>query len=253
MERRNVATVDIPGAFLQVDMDNEVHMQLEGKMAELVVQLDRALYTKYLTEENGKLVIYVQLKKALYGTLKAPLLFWKHLSAKLIGWGFAANPYDSCVVNNGAQCTILWHVDDLKISHVNPDVVTEVIKLLEAEYGKGAPLSIKRSKIHNYLGMTLDYSMPGKVKFLMLDYIDNMLAELPDDMLGESPTPAPTHLFEVNPDAAKLSPENAKLFHHNTAKLLFLCKRASPDIQLAVAFLCTRVKSPDVDDYKKLA
>jgi hypothetical protein len=42
------------------------------------------------------------------------------------------------------------------------------------------------------------------------------------------------------------------MFHHNVAKLPFLCKRARPDIQTAVSFLCTRVKSPDVDDYKKL-
>jgi hypothetical protein len=38
-----------------------------------------------------------------------------------------------------------------------------------------------------------------------------------------------------------------------TAQLLFLSKRARPDIQTAVAFLCTRVKSPDEDDWKKLA
>ena len=43
------------------------------------------------------------------------------------------------------------------------------------------------------------------------------------------------------------------MFHHNTAKLLFLSKRARPDIQTAVAFLTTRVKLPDRDDYKKLA
>ena len=36
------------------------------------------------------------------------------------------------------------------------------------------------------------------------------------------------------------------------AKLLFLCKRARPDIQTAVSFLCKRVKAPDNDDYKKL-
>jgi len=35
--------------------------------------------------------------------------------------------------------------------------------------------------------------------------------------------------------------------------LLFLCKSARPDIQTAVAFLCTQVKSPDQDNCKKLA
>eukprot|EP00978_Attheya_sp_CCMP212_P041395 scaffold236983_cov49-Attheya_sp.AAC.1 len=49
-----------------------------------------------------------------------------------------------------------------------------------------------------------------------------------------------------------LDEDNATLFHHNMAKLLFLCKRARPDTQTAVSFLCTRVKGPDQDDYKKL-
>ena len=34
---------------------------------------------------------------------------------------------------------------------------------------------------------------------------------------------------------------------------MFAAKRARPDLQTAVAFLCTRVASPDKDDYKKLA
>ena len=37
------------------------------------------------------------------------------------------------------------------------------------------------------------------------------------------------------------------------AKLLFLSKRARPDLQTAIAFLCTRVKEADIDDYKKLS
>jgi hypothetical protein len=54
-------------------------------------------------------------------------------------------------------------------------------------------------------------------------------------------------------DSIKLNAEEAAvLFHHNVAKLLFLCKRPWPDIQTAIAFLCTRVKCPDEDDYKNL-
>eukprot|EP00957_Ditylum_brightwellii_P126753 9661732-Ditylum_brightwellii.AAC.1 len=44
----------------------------------------------------------------------------------------------------------------------------------------------------------------------------------------------------------------ARAFHTCTAKLLFLCKHARPDIQTAVSFLTTRVKNPDKDDWKKL-
>jgi len=32
-ENHDVATVDIPGEFMQADMDEKVHMRLEGKMA----------------------------------------------------------------------------------------------------------------------------------------------------------------------------------------------------------------------------
>lgn len=49
-----------------------------------------------------------------------------------------------------------------------------------------------------------------------------------------------------------LDKSEGEFFHHLTAKLLFLSKRARPDIQTAVAFLCTRVKAPDMDDLKKL-
>ena len=203
-------------------------------------------------------MLYVELRKALYGTLKAALLFWQLLSAQLAVWGFAPNPYDACVMNkddiNGKQqCTVLWHVDDLKISHVDPEVVTSIIDQLEAEFGKEAPLTKIRGKVHEYLGMTIDFSEDGKVKFSMIDYVKNMLDSLPADMDGEAATPASKFLFEVNEDAEKLDSETGDFFHHNTAKLLFLCKRARPDTQTAVAFLCTRVQQSDVDDYKNCA
>jgi hypothetical protein len=100
--------------------------------------------------------------------------------------------------------------------------------------------------------MQIDYSTIGKVRITMTKYISEMLEDLPDDFDGESATPAANHLFEVKSDGAKLNEQDAMFFHHNVAKLLFLCKRARLYIQTAVAFLSTRVKSPDEDDYKKL-
>ena len=46
--------------------------------------------------------------------------------------------------------------------------------------------------------------------------------------------------------------KQAETFHHLTAKLLYLCKHTRPDLQMAVAFLTTRVQNPDIDDFKKL-
>jgi hypothetical protein len=91
-EHRDVATVDLPGAFMQADMDEVVHMRMEGKMAELLVRINPQLYRKYVVIEGTKKVLYVELRKALYGTLKAALLFWRLLTAQLVVWGFKPNP-----------------------------------------------------------------------------------------------------------------------------------------------------------------
>jgi hypothetical protein len=255
-ERRSVVTADIPGAFMQADMDEVLHMKLEGPLAMLLTRVDPKLYKKYTTMENGKPVIYVQLMKALYGTLQAALLFWEDLTECLKEQGYELNPYDSCVANkivDGKQCTILWHVDDLKISHEDQEVVEGVLRFLNERYGKEAPLVVTRGKVHDYLGMTIDYSVDGKVQITMVEYIKEMLEELPADMAGESATPAANHLFTIREEPILLDEETSDKFHSYTAKLLFVSKRARPDVQTSVAFLTTRVKSPDEDDYKKLA
>ena len=79
-----------------------------------------------------------------------------------------------------------------------------------------------------------------KVQISMNDLIDEMLKTLPEDMSGESSTPAGNHLFTVNPDAIQLSASESEEYHHHVAKLLFLSKRTRPDIQTALAFLSTK-------------
>jgi hypothetical protein len=154
---------------------------------------------------------------------------------------------------NGNQCTIVWHVDDLKISHADHSIVTAIIETLNQCYGQLKPLTVTRGKLHEYLGIQLDYSVLGKVAIRMQDYIRKVIEEAPDDMDGTTATPAAYNLFDVDKNGVPLSNYKAELFHYFTAKLLFLCKRARPDIQTALAFLCTRVKAPDQHDYKKLA
>jgi hypothetical protein len=256
-EGRDVATVDIPGAFMQADMDDLVHLRLTGQMVDLLLDIDQDKYATFVTQEGKEKVIYVELIKALYGTLKAAKLFWLLLSGKLQEWGFEINGYDSCVANkiiDGRQCTIIWHVDDLKISHVETKVVDDVITLLEREFGKEAPLTVQRGRVHDYLGMCLDFSSPGKLVVSMESYIKSMIEEMPNDMIGTAVTPAAPHLFTVNtinPDF--LTESDAEVFVHMVMQLLYLSQRARPDIRTAVSFLCTRLRKPDLDDYKKLA
>ena len=255
MEGRDVATVDIPGAFMQADIDETVIVRFTDEMAILLAQIDPELYDYFLDYENGKPVLYAKLLKALYGTVQAALLFWKELTSFLEKQGFKSNPYDLCVMNktiNGEQCTVVWHVDDAKISHKDPKVVSEVIALLNKKYGELQEVTENRGKIHDYLGMTIDYTIPGKVVFRMDDYVAGILEEAPDDMDGVAATPHTERLYDVSDTPTLLDSERSEIFHHLVAKLLFLAQRVRPELQPAVPFLTTRVKCADLDDWKKL-
>jgi hypothetical protein len=121
-ERRKIATVDIPGAFMHADMDELVHVRLSGPMAALLVRVDPEKYRKYVgKDKKGNETIYVELTKALYGTCQAALLFWKNLSTFLVEeLGFTLNKYDKCVANkmiDGKQCTIVVYESNLNGSN----------------------------------------------------------------------------------------------------------------------------------------
>ena len=62
--------------------------------------------------------------------------------------------------------------------------------------------------------MVLEYSTKGAVQITMYDLIQNMLADLPPVMDGESRTPAPLHLFKLHEKAVKLSEADAQVFDH---------------------------------------
>jgi hypothetical protein len=67
----------------------------------------------------------------------------------------------------------------------------------------------------------------GKVMITMIDFIEKMLEEIPDDMNGGKQSPAREHLFKVNEeDAIKLEEKERMIVHRNTAKILFLSQRA---------------------------
>ena len=209
-----------------------------------------------MSNESGKQVLYVELQKVLYGTLQAALLFWQDLTAFLTEeLGFMVNPYDSCIIIkmiNGKQCTIIWHVDDLKLSHIMQSVLEDIADKINTKYGQVLPLIIHCSEVHEYLGMTIDYLEDGKVKFMLCDYVDGVLSGAPPEMDSVAITPSASNLFTTQKDAEKLDDDHAETYHHISVQLLYLCQHAHPDLQTAVAFLMTRVMQPNIDDCKKL-
>lgn len=104
--------------------------------------------------------------------LKSALLYYKKFRKDIESIGFEVNPYNPCVANrivDGKQHTVTWHVDDLKSSHVNPEVNRKFLIWLNEKYANDGIAEVKATfgKVHDYLGMTLDYNEPGVLKIDM--------------------------------------------------------------------------------------
>jgi hypothetical protein len=240
----------------EVDSEgNRIIMKVRGVLADILCEMEPE-YRDYLVQEGGQSILYLHITKAIYGLLESAMLFYKKLVKDLTAYGFEINPYDPCVANkivNGEQLTVSWHVDDLKASHKDPKVIDGFLEWIKQTYGSIGEVKVTRGKKHDYLGMKLDYSVPGQVSIDMVDYVQSMLDGFPQDELkGAVASPWNEHLFKVQEKSPTLPPATQEWFHTVTAQGLFLCKRARPDICPAIAYLTTRVRAPNQDDWSKL-
>lgn len=246
LEKRVVATVDIEGAYLHAKMKGEVYIQIEPVIASILASIEPE-YEKYRLP-NGSLV--TKLDKALYGCIESARLFYEHISKTLKDHGFKPNDYDPCVFNKemyGKQCTVVVYVDDLKISCTNGRGVDDVINDLKKVYGN---VNVHKDAVIDYLGMDFDHSQPGVVKISMASMVDQVVEEM--KISETARTPAAVDLFHVDDKSPKLEKEKKEKFHSVVAKLLYMAKRARPDILTAVSFLTTRCVEPTTQDWNKL-
>ena len=146
---------------------------------------------------------------------------------------------------NGEQVTVQFHAVDMKVSHKDQTVLDDFLDELRGEFGQENKLTENKGLVHKYLGITIDYSIAGKVVFTMFDYLEDTIVKAAEDLKkSRSYYPGNNQLFKVDDDSPRLLPKDAELFHHHVARLLFANKRARLNIQVCVAFLYTRVKSP---------
>ena len=101
------------------------------------------------------------------------------------------------------------------------------------------------------MGMTLVFTNESNLKIEMINYIDKMCKEFPEELDGGTKYPWTEKLFSVDKNSPILSAENLNSFHTHTMKVMYLAKRARPDVLPAVIFLSTRVKAPTVQDWRK--
>lgn len=224
-------------------------------MVNILVQINPKYKNCVKTYQSGRKIMFGKLKKAMHGTLLGAVMFYNTLCTFLESLDFVVDPYDECTFNkivNNKQCTLQFHMDNLMISHVNMNVVKEVVEDLNEYFGTIKLLFGTYGKIHEYLGIQIDLSKDQQVKISMQQYLEDILSEMPCDMDGISPWPANKDIFVVDENPEQLDKNKSDFFHQTTASLLYasnLCKRVkSKDLGLASQASCPSVLSSASQD-----
>jgi hypothetical protein len=109
-------------------------IKLCGVLVDILLDIAPKLYKNYImTDKKGTKQLIVQCQNAIYGAMIASLLYFRKFTKSIIGHGFEINAYNPCVANkivDGNQMTILYHVDDCKMSHVDPKAKDNMIAWL---------------------------------------------------------------------------------------------------------------------------
>ena len=127
--------------------------------------------------------------------------------------------------------TIQLHMDNLKQSLMEQSVLDNAMRQLNDVFRTSKKeLLEKMGPIHEYLGLTMNYSKKNQVMFTLYNYFDDIIGTATLDMNGTAPNPGKASLFTVDKSSPFLNVKGSDFFCSTTARLLFTAKRARPDI-----------------------
>ena len=91
-EARDVAVIDIPNAFVQTRVEDEVDMafiKICSVLVDILLDIAPDVYKDYIYyDKRGVKQLLVQCQNAIYGTMVASLLYYRKFTKSLTSMGF---------------------------------------------------------------------------------------------------------------------------------------------------------------------
>ncbi len=111
---------------------------------------------------------------------------------------------------------------------------------------------LTRGDTHKFLGMRVTFPDDRTVHVETIEYVKEAIEDFREPMDRGAATPALRNLFDIDGKTEELTPRQQQKLGSIVPKLLWVTKRDRPDIELPVAFLCTRISKCNSLDWKKL-
>ena len=88
-EACDVATMDIPNAFIQTDIPHEkgqerIILKIHGALVDMLLQIDPRTYAPYVAYEHGEKILYTDVLKAIYGMMDQCIDVLQKMEARFV-------------------------------------------------------------------------------------------------------------------------------------------------------------------------
>ena len=169
--------MDVPGAYLKARMPKDVkskfvRMRLKNYLAKIYCDISPN-ERRYLLS-NGDII--VELFKALYGCLESGKLWYETLKGLLSSIGFVCNAYDKCIFHKkkgGTLFAVLTvYVVDIMLMTSTENVLDSILNDIKRNL---PDVVIHHGRIHNYIGMILNFTITSQVSVSMNQFVNDLL------------------------------------------------------------------------------
>ena len=120
----------------------------------------------------------------MYIKLEVALIHYQKLPKYLRGYGLIINPYNPLLANKwteGVKLTVVWHLDDMKVSHKSEKEVMNLIGYMKGIYDNN--MLVVRGEQHTCVGMDLDYRKTGEVILSIDRYTTESIEEISERII----------------------------------------------------------------------
>jgi hypothetical protein len=172
----------------------------------------------------------LKLKRSLYGSTYAPLLWYEHLFNYLVNKdGFTQSKHDPCLLLKPDMIIILY-VDDAGIAYKDEKCVDDFLERLKTN---GFDLT-KEGSFSEYLGIQYEEDKAtGDITMTQQGLIKKIIAATGMESCNPNHTPATKHALSKDPEGEPMN--DPWSYRSVVGMLLYLASNTRPDIVFAVS------------------
>jgi len=244
-----LATVDVPAAFLNAKLKEQIYMLLDSDIADILVRNNPKL--KQFLNKKGQLVVLLLM--CIYGLKQAGAEWFIVLTTVIIELGYTQSKADRCIFFKSSGEDKLdmigVHVDDCLVMYTNNHDYEQLKVRFVEKFG---PMSFTEGSEHTYLGMEIKLlkdksvfiSQSNHLKKVINSYVDWRVSMDSAFKIRAYNTPSVADMMkdmQCDKVCEQLFQESVI---HYVYSLSYLAQRTRPDILFPVNVMATVVSCP---------